>query len=117
MIDIELHRGDIWWYQDDGAYTKDGTYTSEQTGVRPCVVVSNEMANTHSRVISVIPLTTAWKKYLPTHAIVKSTKRTSVALCEQIYSISKDRLIDKVGSCTEKEMLRIDKCIRIQLDL
>ena len=111
MMDLEVRRGDIWWYEYDGAYT------SEQAGDRPCVVVSNEKANTHSPVIAVVPLTTAWKKRLPTHTIVQSAGRTSVALCEQIYTISKDRLIDKVGYCTELEMCRIDKCLRIQLDL
>ena len=111
MTEQTIKRGDIWWYRYDGAYS------SEQSGVRPCVIVSNDKANEHSPIITAVPLTTAYKKRLPIHAVIKSSGETSIALCEQIYSISKERLTYKLGTCTDDEMRWIDKCLEIQLGL
>lgn len=111
MSELQIKRGDIYWYKWDGAYT------SEQGGIRPCVVVSNDKANEHSPVITVVPLTTAYKKRLPIHALVRCNGKASVALCEQIYSISKDRLAYYLATCTDEEMRWIDDCLKIQLGI
>ena len=110
MTEKQIKRGDIYWYEYDGAYM------SEQGGMRPCVIVSNDKANEHSPIITAVPLTSARKKHLPTHALLRIGK-VSVALCEQIYSISKDRIGDYIATCTEKEMRWIDQCLQIQLGL
>lgn len=111
MSDRQIRRGDIYWYEYEGAYL------SEQSGVRPCIIVSNDKANEHSPIITAVPLTTAHKKKLPTHAIIRINGRVSVALCEQIYSISKERIGDYIATCDETEMQWIDKCLQIQLGL
>lgn len=107
----EIKRGDIFYvYQYE-------TCGSEQSGGRPAVVVSNDMCNRYSPVITVVFLTTREKKDLPTHVPIKSSRCDSTALCEQVESVSKERLGSYMASCTKKEMLDIDQAISVALGL
>ena len=111
MKDIQVYRGNIFWVDFNFSTG------SEQSGLRPCVVVSNDIANEHSTTITAIPLTTRDKKPLPTHATVFATGRKSTALCEHVLSVSKDRLQDYIGDCSTAEMQQINECLRVQLDI
>ncbi len=69
--------------------------TSVQSGIRPCVVISNNMANKYSQVITVVPLISKIhkKEYLPTHVFLNGYRNTALhrhglALCEQITSVA-----------------------------
>ena len=107
-----IKRGEIYWFRSGGV---EG---SEQTGTRPCVVGSNDKANQFGPIVTIVPLTTVdKKKNLPTHVDVDSALVPSVALCEQVKTIAKDRLSQYIGECTEKEMEEIDKGLRVQLAL
>ena len=111
-------RGDVY-YVDFG---KD-TDTRKQSGIRPAVVVSNNMANLYSPVITVVPLTSKInkKRFLPTHVFIPATAGCglncgSVALAEQVEAIDKDRLMDKKGSILSTEiMAEITRAIQIQV--
>lgn len=106
---MKIERGSICWYEFAGAYT------NEQAGVRPCVVISNNSANEFSPVVTVVPLTTAHKKRLPIHTEIWLNGVRNTVLCEQIWTIAKDRIVNFAGKCTEAEMKRINKCLKIQL--
>lgn len=107
-----IKRGEIYWLRNGGV---EG---SEQTGTRPCVVVSNDKANQFGPIVTIVPLTTAdKKKNLPTHIDVDSALVPSVALCEQVKTIAKDRLSQYIGECTVSEMKAIEKGLRVQLAL
>jgi mRNA interferase MazF len=108
---MELKRGDILYCELDGI-------KSEQSGVRPIVIVSNQLANIYSPVIIVCPLTTSVKakqKKLPTHVViyeddmerVAGNIETSIVLCEQIRSISKHRILSKPIARLKEETLKI----------
>lgn len=92
-----------------------------QQGVRPVLIISNNKANCYSPVITVIPLTTSkTKKKLPTHVTIMGygLKEESIALVEQITSIDKVNLIEKVCSIAgTTRMDEIHKAICIQLGL
>ena len=111
-------RGDVY-YVDFG---KD-TDTRKQSGIRPAVVVSNNMANLYSPVITVVPLTSKInkKRFLPTHVFIPATAGCglncgSVALAEQVEAIDKERLIDKKGSIISAEIMgKITRAIQIQV--
>ena len=97
---------------------------SVQGGLRPCVVVSNDKANKFSPVVICVPLSSNInKKKLPTHAIItpneKSNrlKRASVALCEQIITITKDSIRFATGKLSYEETERINECVKISLSL
>lgn len=109
---MEVYRGDIFFV---GGIKKN--HGSEQAQDRPAIVVSNDMANRYSPVVEVVFLTSAERaKPLPTHVDVLC-QIPSVALCEQVSSISRDRLDAYVRSCTDKEMEAIDKALMISLGL
>ena len=110
---MEIYRGDVFFITGSSGRI----YGSEQKTYRPAVVVSNNKANKYSPVVEVVYLTSAEKaKYLPTHVDVLC-QIPSVALCEQVSSISKERLGTYIRSCTDKEMKAIDKALIISLGL
>lgn len=57
------------------------------------------------------------KTDLPTHVTVRSTGRPSTVLCEQVYSVSTERIGTYIGECTDKEMENIDIALMISLQL
>jgi len=91
------------------------TNGSEQFADRPAVIVSNDENNKHSGVVEVVYLTTQPKTDLPTHVIIRSTGRTSTVLCEQITSVSVDRVNNYIGQVSEQEMKSIDIALMISL--
>lgn len=56
--------------------------------IRPVLIVSNEKCNEHSRIVHVIPLTTARKKPLPTHVKTMIDGKLNTILCEQIMPVN-----------------------------
>lgn len=71
-----------------------------QHGRRPVVIISNNLANTHSPVVTVIPLTSQMNKHqLPTHVYLwgQRLNRASIALCEQVMAVDKTRLLRRMG--------------------
>lgn len=93
------------------------TNGSEQFADRPAVVVSNDENNKHSGVIEVVYMTTQPKTDLPTHVTVRSTGRLSTVLCEQVSSVSTDRVNNYIGQVSEQEMKNIDIALMISLQL
>jgi mRNA interferase MazF len=89
---------------------------SEQSGSRPAVIIQNDTGNTYSPTVIVSTITSAAKKYYPTHLSVQLEK-PSIVLCEQIITISKDRLVEKVGELSEQDMKKLDHKIKISLGL
>ena len=108
----DIRRGEIIYIARGGA-----TNGSEQFADRPAVVVSNDENNKHSGVIEVVYMTTQPKTDLPTHVTVRSTGRLSTVLCEQVSSVSTDRVNNYIGQVSEQEMKNIDIALMISLQL
>ena len=89
---------------------------SEIDNGRPAVIVSNNIGNQYSEVVEVVYLTTKAKKPLPTHVPIMC-KEPSTALCEQISSISKERIGDYICTVTDEEMIAIDKALKVSLGI
>lgn len=109
---MEIYRGDIF-YVYRNAYDVTG---SEQDAGRPGVIVQNNIGNEKSEIVQVVYLTSQEKTPMPTHTEVVC-KLPSVAICEQVCTVSKKRLGDYIKTCTDDEMRRIDECLRISLAL
>lgn len=90
---------------------------SEQYADRPAVVVSNQQNNEHSGTVEVVYMTTQPKTDLPTHVTIRSTGRPSTVLCEQINSISVERIGSYIGEVSEREMENIDIALMVSLQL
>lgn len=110
-VNMEVYRGDIFFVRKGGFNTG-----SEQDAGRPAVVVSNDKGNEHSPCVEVVYLTTQEKNPLPTHVDIVC-RTASIALCEQVHTVYKDRLTEYVRTCTEGEMKAIDKALMISLGL
>ena len=75
---------------------------------RPAIIVSNHIINAASEVLEVVYLTTKPKRDQPTHVRIQSTGRDSIALCEQVSSVSKARFGNYIGYCSDEEMRLVD---------
>ena len=106
---MEVKRGDLF-YADLSVGVG-----SEQSGIRPVVVIQNDSGNRFSTTIIISPLTSSKKKNIPTHTFIKSRDDLKENSIEQMRTIDKSRLIRKIGELTPLEMERINKCIRISL--
>ena len=104
-------RGDIFWGNNEIANG------SEQKGYRPFLIISNNMNNKYSPLLTVVPLTTQHKKDLPTHKTVKINDVECTALCEQITCVQKTDLTKYIRSLTKDEFKNIEDGIKIQLAL
>mgnify|MGYP000820768335 FL=1 len=95
-------RMDIWY-----AHLRENTGTSVQEGDRPVLVISNDVANRCSDVVTVLPMTSQIKKmYMPTHCIISDLlDEDSVVLAEQITAIPKWRLRRKLCACEDAKMV------------
>lgn len=103
----EIKKGDVYLFQ------LNDSYDHVQSGRRPCVVVQNNLGNTFSPTLIVVPLTTKIKKpYMPVHIIVG---KGQMALCECILTISKKQIINYIKTLDEKTMKLIDRALSISL--
>jgi mRNA interferase MazF len=94
---------------------------SEQNGQRPVVILQNNKGNRHSPTTIVAIITSARKKSLPTHVYLmkedSGLKEDSVILLEQIQTLDKQRLVNKVGRLAPKVMGQVDQAARKSLCL
>lgn len=109
---MQVERGDIY-------YCKIPTEAvgCEQGGTRPGVVISNDTGNYFGEAVIVAFITGRKYTRLPTQVFTDSTKYRSVVMCEQIRTVSKTRLIGKIGHVTPAEMESIDEALKVSLCL
>lgn len=113
---MAVKRGEVWL--TDLSPTR-GT---EQTGVRPVVVVQSDRANLHSPHTIILPFTSRIRqRLLPSHVLVPAGEggltQDSVALAEQIRVIDRDRLIRLLGTLSDVRMKEVDDALRAILAL
>ena len=95
---------------------------SEQGGVRPVLIIQNDIGNKYSPTIIITAITSQINKAkLPTHVEIKAGSyglvKDSVVLLEQIRTIDKKRLKEKIGRCDENLMEQIDKLLQVSLGI
>ena len=87
----------------------DGKNGSEQSGIHPYIIIQNNIGNKHCPTVLGMSLTSVLKKeYMPTHCIIHKTtenglKHDSMLLGETLTQISKERIINKIGSITDEK--------------
>ena len=111
---MNVHRGDIY-YADLSPVVG-----SEQGGVRPVLIVQNDVGNRFSPTTIVAAITSRQDKTtLPTHVSISAVElpRDSVVLLEQIRTIDKRRLTGFVGHLDTTSMQQVDEAIAISFGI
>ena len=111
-----IHRGDIF-YADLRPVVG-----SEQGGIRPVLIIQNDIGNRHSPTVICAAITSKMNKAkLPTHVELECKKydlvKDSVVLLEQLRTIDKVRLKDKVCHLDYEVLKKVDKALGISLEL
>lgn len=113
---MKVRRGDVF-YADLSPVVG-----SEQGGIRPVLVVQNNVGNKYSPTIIVAAITSQTNKSrMPTHVKVNDPSiglpKESVVLLEQIRTIDKKRLREKVGRFNDDLMRRVDESLQVSVGL
>ena len=116
MTTMVVKRGDIF-YADLSP-----VIGSEQGGIRPVIIMQNDIGNKYSPTVIVAAITSQINKAkLPTHVEISSEEyglnRDSVVLLEQIRTLDKRRLKERIGHMTESDMKKVNKALLISLSL
>ena len=95
---------------------------SEQGGVRPVLVVQNDVGNKYSPTIIVDAVTSQTSKAkLPTHVELQATQgglsKNSVVLLEQLRTIDKQRLKERIGSLSDSQLPVVDEALGVSLGI
>ena len=111
-----IKRGDIY-YADLSPVVG-----SEQGGVRPVLIIQNDIGNKFSPTVIIAAVTSQRERdRLPTHRNLDSKdcglSAGSVVLLEQVRTIDKKRLKEKVGAASIEEMTEIDHALEISVGL
>jgi mRNA interferase MazF len=113
---VIIHRGDIY-YADLRPVVG-----SEQGGVRPVLIIQNDVGNRHSPTVICAAITSKMNKAkLPTHVELEASRydlmKDSVVLLEQLRTIDKQRLKDKVCRLDSEILKKVDRALEISLEL
>lgn len=113
---MEIKRGNIFKIK-----LTDNPLGSEQGGTRYCVILSNNVGNHYSPVVTVALITSKDKdrkkqKPQPTHYKF-ILYEPSMVMAEQLITIDKQRLIKQCGKLNEEQMKEVDKCLAIAIGL
>ena len=113
---MQVKRGDIY-YADLSPVVG-----SEQGGIRPVLIIQNDVGNRYSPTVICAAITSRMNKAkLPTHIEIDSRRcqimKGSVILLEQKRTIDKQRLKDMIGHLDKERMRSVDEAIRVSLAL
>lgn len=112
---MKVTKGDIVYLKKE-AYQKE--IGNIQGGMRPLLVVSNDVGNHFGNICLVVPLTNKLKKCgLPTHTVINGITSLSVALCEQIFTVNQDDVCRIARHATPGEMKNVDKALKNSLGI
>jgi mRNA interferase MazF len=111
-----IHRGDIFYAN------LNPVQGSEQGGQRPVLIIQNDVGNMYSPTTIIAAITSRIKRAkLPTHIEINAARfqleKDSVVLLEQLRTIDKQRLMEKITHLDEEIMLQVDRAIEISLGL
>ena len=115
-----IRKGSIF-YVELGSERNGHVQNGGATGFRPCIIVSNRVACKVSPVLLVVPITSSANKTaknMPTHMDLKGVlEKDSVALFEQVLTVNRYQLHNKITNLPEKLMVQADEKLKIAFGL
>ncbi len=106
-----MNRGEVWWINFDPAIG------GEIRKKRPAVILSNDSSNKYLNRVQVIPITSNMDSLYPSEALITLKGKTNKAMADQLTTVSKLRLISRMGKLPDQEIRKIEHAIKVQLGL
>ena len=104
-------RGEVWWVAFEPSIG------GEIRKTRPAVVVSNDIANRMLNRVQVVPVTRNLSRVYPSEAYVTVAGERSKAMADQLATVAKARLRERIGRISADEIEAVGRAIRVQLQL
>lgn len=111
----KARRGDVYYVE-----LNSGKGSEQGGGVRPILIIQNDMGNNFSPTFIVAPITSRDKPTLPTHIALKDTdflRKNSMVLLEQIITIDRSRFKSYIGHIDIISMAKVDVALAISVGL
>lgn len=109
----KIRRGDVYWIE------LESNVHCLSRGIRPAVVISNNVNNKYSNIVYVVPFTSREKKPQPTHFTTFINGRRNTILGENIMPIEKDSIKEEnfMFHCDDELMVHIERIVKNELGM